>query len=130
MLQAEGSRAVAALREVGVPEQAGGDGAIGAPGLAEFLEAFRGRTLAQALYFLDGSGKGEIADGPDVWAAECAEKINVCGPIADAFERGEHFFGGIIVEIVKTTKVEVAAGEGVGEESGVVSFLTAEADAQ
>jgi hypothetical protein len=38
--------ALAALGEVRVPEEASGDGAVRAPGLAEFFKALGGRTIA------------------------------------------------------------------------------------
>lgn len=121
---------MAALGEIGVPEEAGGDGAPGFPRMAELFELIRRRTLAEALHFLDGSGEGEIVDRPDVGAAEGAEQINVRSPVADAFEGGEHFAGGIVVEIVEVAKIEIAAGERIGEKARVKSFLATEADAK
>ena len=49
---------------------------------------------------------------------------------ADAFEGSEHFARGVILQVVKTAKIEVAACQRIREQAGVESFLPAEADAQ
>jgi len=121
---------LAALGEVRVPEEAGGDGAIRPPGLAESFEALGRRALPEVLHFLDGSGEREVAGGPNVGAAKRREKIDVGGPAANAFEGDEHFAGGIVVKIVEVAKIEKAAGERFGEKARVQSFLAAEADAK
>ncbi len=113
-----------------MPEQASGNGTPGTPRLSHFLEAFRRRTLAKAFYFLNCRGQGQIASRPDIWTAQRAQEIDVGGPFTDAFEGHEHFARGIVVEIVEITKIEVAAGQRIGKQARVQSFLAAEADAQ
>src|SRR6266571_8072913 len=122
--------ALAALGKVGMPEEASGDGAVRTPRLAEFFKVFGRRTLVQALHFLDRCGESKIAGGPNVGATQRGEQVDVGGPATDAFQGDQHFAGGIVVEIVEVAKIEVAAGERIGEKAGVESFLTAEADAK
>ena len=55
-------------------------------------------------------------------------KINIGGPVADAFEGDEHFAGGFVVEVVKVPQIEVAASKRIGEQARIQSFLAAEAD--
>src|SRR5580693_1684469 len=106
-LQTDRCGGLAALAEVRVPEEAGGDGAEGAPRGAHFFEFFGGGAGAELLHFLDGGGEGEIAGGPDVGAAQGAQKINVGGPAADAFERDEFFAGVVVVKFVQGVKIEL-----------------------
>src|SRR4029077_4355495 len=113
-----------------MPEKACGDGTPGFPGFAERFQIFGGRTLAKAFHFLHGGGESQITAGPDVRPAKRAQEINVSGPGADALEGDEHFAGGIVLQRVEITKIEIAASERFGKEASVESFLTAEADAK
>ena len=119
---------MAALAEVGVPEEAGGDGAEGFPWRAHFFEFFGRGAFAELFHFLDGGGEREISDGPDVGAAQGAEKINVGGPAADAFEGDEFFAGVVVVKFVERVEIELVLRHGFGEEARVVRFLAAEAE--
>src|SRR5215472_2823823 len=116
--------------EIGVPEEAGGDGAPRTPGLAEGFEFFRRGTFAKALHFLHRRGQRKIAGWPDVRAAQRAQEINVGGPAADALESHEHFVRGVVREVQKITQVEVAAREGFSQQTRVQGFLAAETNAQ
>ena len=94
-----------------MPEEAGGNGAPRFPGCADGFEFLRRRTLAKALHFLYGGGESKIAGRPDIWAAEGGEEINVGSPTADALESDEHLARGVIMQLVKIAKVEMAASE-------------------
>src|SRR5882724_10323990 len=113
-----------------MPDKPGGDGAVRTPGLAEFFQAFRRRALAELLHLVHRRGQSQISDWPNVGPAQRTQQIDVRGPISDAFEDGEHFTRGIVVQFVEVTEIEVAAGERFGEQSSVESFLAAEADAK
>src|SRR5579863_6997272 len=84
LLQADRGGVLAAFAEVGVPEEAGGDGAEGLPRSAHLFEFFGGGAFAELFHFFHGGGECEISDGPDIGAAEGAEEIDVGGPAADA----------------------------------------------
>ena len=121
---------MASLAEIVVPEEAGGDGAPGFPGRAHFFQFFRRGAQAQAFHFLHGGCESEVADGPDVRAAQGAQQINVGGPCADAFEGDQHFACGIVVQVVKISQVKVTARQRFCEQACIQSLLAAEADAQ
>src|ERR1700687_2332300 len=65
--------ALTAPAQVMMPKEAGGDGAPRAPRRGHFLQAFRRRALAQALYFLYCGGQGQISHGPNIRAAQRAQ---------------------------------------------------------
>src|SRR6266850_2132701 len=92
-----------------MPEKPGGDGAVRTPGLAEFFQAFRRRALAELLHLLHRRGQSQISDWPNIGPAQRTQQIDVRGPISDAFEDGEHFTRGIVVQFVEVTEIEVAA---------------------
>ena len=111
-----------------MPEEAGGDGAEGFPRSAHLFEFFGRGAFAELFYFLDGGGEREIADGPDVGAAQGAEEINVGGPAADPFEGDEFFAGVVVVKFVQRVEIELFLLHGFGEQARVVRFLAAEAE--
>jgi len=119
---------LAAFGEVGVPEEAGGDGAEGLPRCAHFFEFFGRGAFAEIFYFLDGGGEREIAGRPNVGAAEGAEEINVGGPAADSFQGDEFFASVIVVKRVESVEIELVLVDGAGEEARIVRFLAAEAE--
>src|SRR6266850_658246 len=113
-----------------MPEKPGGDGAVRTPGLAEFFQAFWRRALAELLHLLHRRGQSQITDRPDIGTTQRAQQIDVRGPVSDAFKGDEHFARGIVVQFVEVTEIEVTPGKRLGEETGVESFLAAEADAK
>jgi hypothetical protein len=69
-----------------VPEEAGGDGAVGAPGLREGVEFGVGGARGEALDLVGRGGEGEVAGRPHVGAPERHQQVDVRRPRADAFD--------------------------------------------
>src|SRR5580704_9669065 len=127
-LQTDRRGFLTALGEIRMPEKTGGDGAPWLPGCAHLLELFGRRALAKMLYLLHGGCESEIAHGPDVRAAQRAEQINVRSPSADALQGDQFFARMIVMQVVERLQIELAALDGIGEESRVVRLLAAEAE--
>src|SRR5215469_17062823 len=101
----------AAFAKVSVPEETRGNSTPGTPWDAKRFEPFRRRPLAKLFHFLHRGRERKIARGPDVRAAQRAQKINVRGPAADAFERDKHFARRVVVKFMQVAQVEMATVE-------------------
>src|SRR5258706_15832188 len=100
-LERNGRAALAALAQIMMPEQAGGNGAPWFPARAHVLELFRRRALAKAFYFLNCGGQGQIAHRPDLRAAQRAQYIDVRGPFTDSFEDPHEIAGGFLLLVLR-----------------------------
>ena len=111
----------------GAPEVAGGEGAVGGPAAADEFEFFGVGELAFTVGDLVAAADSEVVDGEDVGTAEVENEEHFDGPAADAFDAGEAFDEGGVVEMVAFGEGGDDAGEGfVGEVVEVGGFRAGE----
>ncbi len=94
--------------QVGVPEQARGDGPPGPPRLGDRRLLRFGRQSGQALRSPHRAREGEVAGGPDVGAAQGHQQVDVGAPPPDAHDAREHRPRVVVIRRGDRIKVEPA----------------------
>jgi len=110
-----------------MPQQAGGQGAVGLPGLGELAEGGWFGAGVQAFDVGGGGLQGEVAGGEDVQTAEGEEEVDFGGPDAEAADRRDGLDGLLVWQIGQDVRGECAVLEGGGDRAGVTDFGAGEA---
>ena len=94
-----------------MPEEAGGGGAPGSPGLGEGVEFGGRRAGGQALQLVRGDGQREVAARPGVRPAERHQQVDVRRPVADPFDFQQLGFRPGVRHPRKRLQVQPTAGD-------------------
>ena len=110
-----------------VPQEASGQGAVGAPFGGEGPEVRGFRAGIQAAEMGEGGGEGEVAGGEDIGAFEGEQEVDLGGPGAEAAHGRDRGDGGVIAHRGEARVVEAAIGIGLGQGAGMGNLGAGEA---
>jgi len=110
-----------------MPQQAGGQGAVGLPGLGEHAEDGWFGAGVQAFDVGGGGLQSEVAGGEHVQTAEGEEEVDFGGPDAEAADRRDRIDGLLVRQGGQDVRGECAFLEGGGDRAGVADFGAGEA---
>ena len=113
----------------GAPKIPRSDGAVGAPGLGQFADAYGGREFAQAVAFLDGVLQAEVVHGKNVGAIQAENQKHLRGPTANSLHLHKILDDLIIGQAAEAAEFELAAAGAACEVTEITDFLPGEADA-
>ena len=115
------------LRQVGVPHQAGGGGAMGTPPLPQVQQRDRIGSYLEAEHFARRHLQGSVEDRPHVGSSQTREQIDVGGPRSDPDEPDQLPAHLIVVPRFQIGKIDSPVLDRPGQLSDVSGLLAREA---
>ncbi len=112
------------------PQQAGGDGAPGAPTFRQHAHLFRGRPGLEPEQQLGRLLQSEVARGPGVGVPQASQQIDVRAPGADAVHGGERGVGLVGAHVHERGEIELAFRQRFGDRLQGADLRRGQADAR
>src|SRR5262249_51153543 len=113
--------------QIGLPEEAGGDGAPRPPSLAERAQFAFARARCETKPVRDRELQTKVGGRPNISSSQREYQIDFGAPPSDALERQQLGHGSLVVGASEPDKIERAAGDQLGEIAGIAHLLAAEA---